>query len=100
SDVEFAPSAQDVLAGISAGQIEPAFQGVLDLESGDVVGAEALARWRHPGRGLLGPEVFLPPLSRAGYLDELSWIMLSLAAMEAGVWRSAALKATASGTAF
>jgi len=36
--------------------------------------------------------VFLPPLARAGYLDELSWIMLSLAAMEAGIWRSADLK--------
>jgi EAL domain-containing protein (putative c-di-GMP-specific phosphodiesterase class I)/ActR/RegA family two-component response regulator len=96
SGIEFAPTAHDVLTGISAGQIEPAFQGVLELESGDVVGAEALARWRHPARGLLAPEVFLPPLSRAGYLDELSWIMLSLAAMEAGIWRSAELKCTVS----
>ena len=96
SGVEFAPSAHEVLEGISAGQIEPAFQGVLDLVSGDVVGAEALARWRHPARGMLGPDVFLPPLARAGYLDELSWIMLSLAAMEAGIWRSADLKITVS----
>jgi EAL domain-containing protein (putative c-di-GMP-specific phosphodiesterase class I)/FixJ family two-component response regulator len=96
SDDGFAPSVHDVLAGISSGQIEPAFQGVLELESGTVVGAEALARWRHPARGLLGPDVFLPPLSRAGYLDELSWIMLSLAAMEAGIWRSADLKVTVS----
>jgi EAL domain-containing protein (putative c-di-GMP-specific phosphodiesterase class I)/CheY-like chemotaxis protein len=96
SNVEFVPSAHDVLEGISAGQIEPAFQGVLELESGDVVGAEALARWRHPARGIVGPDVFLPPLARAGYLDELSWIMLSLAAMEAGIWRSANLKVTVS----
>ena len=96
SGVDFAPSAHDVLAGISAGQIEPAFQGVVELETGDVVGAEALARWRHPARGLLGPDVFLPPLARAGYLDELSWIMLSLAAMEAGIWRSADLEVTVS----
>jgi len=96
SGVEFAPSAHDVLEGISAGQIEPAFQRVLELETGDVVGAEALARWRHPARGLLGRDVFLPPLARAGYLDELSWIMLSLAAMESGIWRSADLKATVS----
>ena len=96
SGVEFAPSAHDVLEGISAGQIEPAFQRVLELETGDVVGAEALARWRHPARGLLGPDVFLPPLARAGYLDELSWIMLSLAAMESGIWRSSDLKATVS----
>ena len=83
-------------AGISAGQIEPFFQGVVELSSGDVVGAEALARWRHPSRGIVGPEMFLPPLARAGYLDELSWIMLSLAAMEAGLWRRADLKVTVS----
>jgi len=96
ADVAFAPTAHDVMAGISAGQIEPFFQGIVDLSSGSVVGAEALARWRHPVRGILGPETFLPPLSRAGYLDELSWIMLSLAAMEAGLWRRAGLKATVS----
>jgi EAL domain-containing protein (putative c-di-GMP-specific phosphodiesterase class I) len=96
TDVAFAPTAHDVMSGISAGQIEPFFQGIVELSSGNVVGAEALARWRHPARGILGPETFLPPLSRAGYLDELSWIMLSLAAMEAGLWRRAGLKATVS----
>ena len=96
NDVVFAPSAQDVLAGISAAQIEPFFQAVVELGSGHVVGAEALARWRHPKRGILGPDVFLPPLARAGYLDELSWIMLSLSAMEAGLWRRADLRMTVS----
>ena len=69
---------------------------MVELGSGKVVGAEALARWRHPTRGILGPEVFLPPLARAGYLDELSWIMLSMAAMEAGLWRRADLRMTVS----
>jgi EAL domain-containing protein (putative c-di-GMP-specific phosphodiesterase class I)/AmiR/NasT family two-component response regulator len=94
--VAFAPMAQDILGGIAAGQIEPFFQAVIELGSGKVVGAEALARWRHPVRGILGPEVFLPPLADAGYLDELSWIMLSMAAMEAGLWRRADLKMTVS----
>jgi EAL domain-containing protein (putative c-di-GMP-specific phosphodiesterase class I)/ActR/RegA family two-component response regulator len=92
----FAPTAHDVLSGISAGQIEPFFQAVIELGSGKVVGAEALARWRHPIRGVLGPEVFLPPLTHAGYLDELSWIMLSMSAMEAGLWRRADLRMTVS----
>ena len=94
--VAFAPTAPDILGGIAAGQIEPFFQAVIELGSGKVVGAEALARWRHPVRGILGPEVFLPPLARAGYLDELSWIMLSMSAMEAGRWRRADLRMTVS----
>jgi EAL domain-containing protein (putative c-di-GMP-specific phosphodiesterase class I) len=85
-----------VLAGISAGQFEPYFQPVVELATGRVVGAEALARWRHPGYGLLGPELFLPPLASAGYMDELSWIMFALTAMEAGAWRAKGLRLTVS----
>ena len=96
ADIAFAPTPTDVLAGFSAGQFEPFFQPVVELRSGNVVGAEALARWRHPTRGVLGPDVFLPPLARGGYLDELSWIMLSLAAMEASLWCHADLHMTVS----
>ena len=96
TDAAFSPTTDDVLTGLSAGQFEPSFQAVVELGTGNVVGAEALARWQHPARGVLGPEVFLPQLTRAGYLDELSWIMLSLAAMEAGLWRRAGLHMTVS----
>ena len=95
-DVIFAPTTSEVLTGLSAGQFEPYFQGVVELTTGNVVGAEALARWQHPTRGVLGPETFLPPLTSAGYLDELSWIMLSLSAMEGGLWRRAELNTTVS----
>ena len=90
-DKAFPLEPEQVLAGIAAGQFEPFFQPVVELVSGRVVGAEALARWRHPAYGLLGPEAFLPPLAHAGYLDELSWIMLAMAALEAGRWRGAGL---------
>ena len=50
----------DLRAAIAAGQIVPWFQPVVDMRSGRIVGAEALARWIHPERGLLLPGVFLP----------------------------------------
>ena len=90
-DKAFPVESEQVLAGIAAGQFEPFFQPKVELATGRVVGAEALARWRHPAYGLLGPETFLPALARAGYLDELSWIMLALASLEAGRWCSAGL---------
>lgn len=95
-DKAFPLEPEQVLAGIAAGQFEPFFQPKVDLVTGRVVGAEALARWRHPAYGLLGPEAFLPPLARAGYLDELSWIMLALGALEAGRWRNAGLNLSVS----
>jgi CheY-like chemotaxis protein len=61
-----------VLAGIAAGQFEPFSSTEGGSRDGARRGAEALARWRHPAYGLLGPESFLPPLAAAGYLDELS----------------------------
>jgi EAL domain-containing protein (putative c-di-GMP-specific phosphodiesterase class I)/ActR/RegA family two-component response regulator len=90
-DKAFPLEPEQVLAGIAAGQFEPFFQPKVELATGRVVGAEALARWRHPAYGLLGPETFLAPIARAGYLDELSWIILALAALEAGRWCSAGL---------
>ena len=87
----FVPTTEEVLNGFAAAQFEPFFQAIRDLETGKVVGAEALARWRHPAHGILGPEVFMPPLTRAGFLDELSWIMLALSAMEARRWQDAGL---------
>jgi len=78
------------------GQFETFFQPKVQMRSGATRGAEALARWRHPAYGLLGPESFLPPLAAAGYLDELSWIMLALGALEAGRWRNAGLNLSVS----
>ncbi|WP_156943775.1 putative bifunctional diguanylate cyclase/phosphodiesterase [Roseivivax isoporae] len=49
----------DLLAGLSRGEIEAQYQPQVDAADGTLVGFEALARWRHPVRGLLGPQAFL-----------------------------------------
>jgi len=94
--VDFRPTAGEVLGGFAGAQFEPFFQAIVDLATGDVIGAEALARWQHPVHGILGPDMFLPPLTRAGFLDELSWIMLACSAMEARRWLDAGLNMTVS----
>ncbi len=92
SAAAFQPTTEDVLNGFAAAQFVPHFQAIQDLATGTIVAAEALARWDHPVHGVVGPELFLPPLARAGYLDELSWIMLALSAMEARSWLDAGLR--------
>jgi diguanylate cyclase (GGDEF)-like protein/PAS domain S-box-containing protein len=52
-------------------RLHVAYQPVVDLESGEVVGAEALARWNHPTLGPLPPDRFVPLAERTGLVVEL-----------------------------
>jgi EAL domain-containing protein (putative c-di-GMP-specific phosphodiesterase class I) len=46
------------------------------LASGDVIGVEALVRWQHPTRGLLGPDQFVPLAERTGAIADLTrWVI-------------------------
>ncbi|WP_018634273.1 putative bifunctional diguanylate cyclase/phosphodiesterase [Neomegalonema perideroedes] len=57
---------RNVAQALAEGQFEMFFQTQLDLRSGKVVGVEALARWRHPQRGLVSPGVFMPIIEDMG----------------------------------
>src|SRR4051794_2868321 len=56
---------------IEGGQLEMHFQPKVALPGGAVVGMEALVRWRHPERGLLGPDVFLDLVEQSGLMRAL-----------------------------
>jgi diguanylate cyclase (GGDEF)-like protein/PAS domain S-box-containing protein len=52
------------------------YQPIVELSSGRVVGAEALLRWRHPQRGLLGPTEFVPLAERNGLVVDIgAWVV-------------------------
>jgi EAL domain-containing protein (putative c-di-GMP-specific phosphodiesterase class I)/GGDEF domain-containing protein len=61
---------------LAAGQIVPWFQPQVSCDGGALVGAEALARWAHPTRGLLLPSDFLPAAEAAGLSERLGATML------------------------
>ena len=63
--------AQDLWRALEAGEITSYFQPIVDLRSGRIVKAEALARWHHPDRGLLGPASFVPIAERLGIIGDL-----------------------------
>src|SRR5690606_16672737 len=52
------------------GEIEPFFQPIVNLNTGAVAGFEALARWRHPRRGLVPPDEFLTLADEMGLMNE------------------------------
>jgi PAS domain S-box-containing protein len=72
---------EEIAAGLRQRQIEPFFQPKVDLRTGQLVGAEALARWRHPVHGVVGPQAFIPVLEQHRGIDELTFLMLEKSAM-------------------
>jgi EAL domain-containing protein (putative c-di-GMP-specific phosphodiesterase class I)/GGDEF domain-containing protein len=73
ADVHLEEVLEDQLAGaMGRGEIVIAFQPQLKIDSGQLVGAEALARWEHPEYGLLGAATLFSVAERAGVMDNLS----------------------------
>ena len=66
----------NILQAVRDKQFEPFFQPKVDFKTGQITGAEALARWNHPQRGIVAPYAFIPLLEEAGELDELTFLML------------------------
>jgi EAL domain-containing protein (putative c-di-GMP-specific phosphodiesterase class I) len=64
------------------------FQPIVDLRTGAIVGAEALARWLHPADGWIPPSVFIPIAEQSGLMPELGRRMLIQACREAAGWRA------------
>ncbi|WP_249713880.1 putative bifunctional diguanylate cyclase/phosphodiesterase [Rhizomonospora bruguierae] len=65
------------------------FQPIVDLGTGEVIAAEALARWHHPKRGNLDPRRFLDAVERSGLLPAFAEAVLDQALIAAGTWREA-----------
>jgi diguanylate cyclase (GGDEF)-like protein/PAS domain S-box-containing protein len=73
--------------GIERDEIVPYYQPIVDLDSGLLTGFEVLARWRHPDRGLLGPDQFLPMAEETGIINDVGASILRAALAQLGQWR-------------
>jgi diguanylate cyclase (GGDEF)-like protein len=78
----------DLTRGIVEGEIEVFYQPVFTIATGLPYGAEALARWRHPQRGVLGPDEFIPLAEESGAILELGRAVLFQSCRDAATWRS------------
>ncbi|MGB8652663.1 MAG: EAL domain-containing protein [Mycobacteriales bacterium] len=63
------------------------YQPAVELATGDVVGAEALVRWAHPTRGLVGPDNFISRAEETGLIVPLGAWVLQQACVEAVSWQ-------------
>lgn len=81
-------TAGELRRGIAGGEVVPYFQPIVQLDTGEVLGHEILARWRHPQRGLLGPQEFLEIAETHGLIVELGEVMLREALTQLASWRA------------
>lgn len=79
---------EDMRLGIAKGEFVPFFQPLIDLSSRDLVGFEALARWRSPQRGFLEAEQFIDIAESTGLIGPMTMTVIEQALKEARNWPS------------
>ncbi len=77
---------QGIRAGLQLGQFIPYFEPQVALETREVIGFEVLARWKHPDKGLIGPDSFIPIAEEMGLIGHLSEQVMRAALAEAAAW--------------
>jgi EAL domain-containing protein (putative c-di-GMP-specific phosphodiesterase class I) len=67
-------------------EIELHYQPKMSVGTGELIGAEALARWQHPARGLIGPDEFIPVLEGTSLIHRFTIRVLDLALAQVRQW--------------
>ena len=72
--------------GLRADEFVPYYEQQIDLETGELVGFEMLARWQSPDLGIVSPDVFIPIVEEMGLIEEMSKRLMALAFADARMW--------------
>jgi diguanylate cyclase (GGDEF)-like protein len=84
--------AGELREGISRGELVLHYQPKLSVGSGEVVGVEALVRWRHPERGLIPPDEFIELAERTDVIGALTMNVLRMALGQVASWRRVGIR--------
>ena len=76
----------DLRKALAHGEFELYYQPIIELEGTRLTGFEALVRWNHPVRKLVGPDQFIPTMEEIGLISELGDWVLREACREAATW--------------
>jgi len=79
--------ASDLRRAIEGGQLSLYYQPKATLRTGDISGVEALVRWKHPDRGMISPDQFIPLAERSGLINLLSMWVLKTALRQVADWK-------------
>ncbi len=77
----------DLEHAVERGELRVHYQPIVDLADGHVLGVEALARWAHPRRGLLGPDQFIAAAEQSGLITSIGRWVLQQACLQVRSWQ-------------
>jgi len=83
---------RDLRLALENDEMELFYQPKIDTKSGKVTAAEALLRWKHPKRGMVPPDVFIPLAERFGLIGSLGNWVIEEACRQARLWREHGLR--------
>ncbi|MBI3523723.1 MAG: EAL domain-containing response regulator [Betaproteobacteria bacterium] len=89
-------SAAELRDGLENDALTPYFQPQVDTLSRRVIGVEALARWRHPAKGILSPAAFISVAEQNALIAPLTERMITLSLRQWQLWNAAGLDLTIS----
>jgi EAL domain-containing protein (putative c-di-GMP-specific phosphodiesterase class I) len=78
--------ASELERAVERNELEPYYQPIVALSSGRIVALEALARWRHPTRGLVFPDIFISLAEETGLMVPIGRAMLQRACEQLRIW--------------
>jgi diguanylate cyclase (GGDEF)-like protein len=76
----------DLDGAVARGEIQPWYQPIFDVRSGNLVGVEALARWQHSEHGLIPPDAFIPIAELSGAIAGIDRHIVSVATSQLAEW--------------
>jgi diguanylate cyclase (GGDEF)-like protein/PAS domain S-box-containing protein len=78
----------DLRRALERNEFRNFYQPIVSLESGRIVGFEALLRWQHATRGMISPDEFIFVAEETGLIRELGWWSLREACRQMSLWRA------------